>query len=158
HVLTAGDLVALASRRLYAMAGVGSKTRAEIRAAKDALAGKWAADNSVPATATSSTSVDDAGADVVSIDLLMARLLPRRTRSADVGELRILNQFLTPRTDVLLAQPWPTQTEAAEALKLTRARISQVVVNARARWTKDSSFTRLRSDIVELIQSHGDVM
>ena len=90
HVLTAGDLVTLASRRLYAMAGVGAKTRAEIRAAKDALARKWAAEDAAPVTAPSSTSADDA-AEVISIDLLMTRLLPRRTRSTDVGELRILN-------------------------------------------------------------------
>ena len=158
HVLTAGDLVALASRRLYAMAGVGSKTRGEIRAAKDALARKWAAEGPVPITTTSSTSSDDTAADVVSIDLLMARLLPRQTRSADVGELRILNQFLTPRSDAVPDHLWPTQTEAAEGLKLTRARVSQVVVNARARWAKDPALTRLRADIVELIQSHGSVM
>jgi hypothetical protein len=159
HVLTSGDLVALASRRLYAMTGVGSKTRAEIRAAKDALARKWAAEGPVPVTTTSGTSPDDTAADfVISIDLLMARLLPRQTRSTDVGELRILNQFLTPRTDAVPDYPWPMQTEAAEFLKLTRARVSQVVVNARARWAKDPSLTRLRADIVELIQSHGGVM
>jgi len=51
----------------------------------------------------------------------MARLLPRQARSTDVGELRILNQFLTPSSDAVPQQPWPTQTEAAEALKLPGA-------------------------------------
>jgi serine/threonine protein kinase len=158
HVLTAGDLVVLASRRLYAMVGVGSKTRAEIRAAKDALASGLPAESAVAVTTTTSTLAEGVAADVASIDLLMARLLPRRTRSTDIGELRILNQFLTPRTDAVPDNPWPTQTEAAAALKLTRARVSQIVVSARARWAKDPSLTRLRADIVELIQSHGSVM
>ncbi|WP_291980614.1 BREX system serine/threonine kinase PglW [Luteitalea sp.] len=158
RVLTCGDLVTMASRRLYAMAGVGAKTRAEIRAAKDALAGKWAVDAPVTTATSSSTAAEESTTDVVSIDLLMARLMPRRSRSQDVGELRILNQFLTPRTDAVPDQPWPTQTAAAETLKLTRARVSQVVVAARTRWSKDSSLTRLRADMVDLIQAHGGVM
>ncbi len=85
HVLTAGDLVALASRRLYAMSGVRAKTRAEILAAKDALATKWAAEGPTPVAPASTTSADSA-AEVISIDLLTTRLLPRRTRSVDVGD------------------------------------------------------------------------
>lgn len=158
QVVTAGDLVTLASRRLYAMSGVGAKTRAEIRAAKDALAAKWASDVAPPAVAPTTTKGDDTSVESASIDLLMARLLPRRARSADVGELRILGQFLTPRTDTVADQPWPTQTEAAASLNLTRARISQVVVSARERWARDSALTRLRTDIAELLQSHGSVM
>lgn len=157
HVLTAGDLVVLPSRRLYAMAGVGSKTRAEIRAAKDALAKKWSGEDAA-AVKPSSTSADEIPADVVSIDMLMGRLAPRRTRSVHAGELRILDRFLRPDRDAVPDDPWPTQSDVAERLNLTRARVSQVVVNARARWAKDSAFTRLRTDIAELLHSHGSVM
>jgi hypothetical protein len=158
RVLNAGELVALASRRLYAMAGVGAKTRAEIRAAKDALARKWAGDVPAPSPGSSTTAENEGTPESPSIDLLTARLLPRRPRPADVGELRILSQFLTPRTDVVAEQPWPTQTETAATVNLTRARVSQVVVAARARWARDASMTGLRSEIVDLMQSHGNVM
>jgi serine/threonine protein kinase len=157
HVLTAGGLVALASRRLYAMPGVGSKTRAEIRAAKGALAKRLAAIDQVPSAQTTTTTTGEETTEVVSIDLLVARLLPRG-KTADSSELRILGQFLAPGAGKLADDPWPKQSDVAQRLGLTRARIGQVVTKARARWIKDPSITRLRNDVAELLESHGRVM
>lgn len=159
HVLTAGELVGLPSRRLYAMPGVGSKTRAEIRAAKAALAKRPAVVDQVPTaqTSTTTTTAGEEAPEVVSIDLLMARLLPRG-RGADSSELRILARFLTPGAERLADNPWPKQSDVAEQLGLTRARIGQVVTKARARWIKDPSITRLRNDVAELLEAHGRVM
>ena len=157
RVLTASDLVTLPSRRLYAMAGVGAKTRAEIRSAKDALGKRFAAIDSSSSTQAASTTGDEA-TEVVSIDLLMARLMPRRPRTADAAEIRILARFLTPKTDAVPEAPWPTQSDVALELGLTRARVNQVVTKARTRWAKDASLTRLRNDVADLVQAHGGVM
>jgi serine/threonine protein kinase len=157
HVLTAGGLVGLPSRRLYAMPGVGSKTRAEIRAAKDALARRLGAMDQVPLVPTTTTTTGEEAAEVVSIDLLMARLLPRGKR-VDSSELRILARFLSPGAQRLAEDPWPKQSDVAQQLGLTRARIGQVVTKARARWIKDPSITRLRNDVAELLEANGRVM
>ncbi|MGH9159077.1 MAG: protein kinase domain-containing protein, partial [Vicinamibacteraceae bacterium] len=155
HVLAAGDLATLSSRRLYAMPGVGAKTRQEIRRVKDALWRRLATLEPMPTTQGSTTG-DDTD-EVISIDLLMARLMPRG-KATDAGEARVLARFLAPSHDELPEEPWPTQSDVAQQLGLTRARVSQVVTRARARWVKDPSITRLRNDVFELVQSHGRVM
>ena len=53
---------------------------------------------------------------------------------------------------------WPSQTDVAQAVGVTRARISQLVGRARQRWAKDPAITRLRVDVADLLDVNGGVM
>jgi hypothetical protein len=154
RVRIAADLVALPSRRLYAMPGVGAKTRREIHDAKQALARRLR-DQEI---ATTSATTTGEGGEAWSIDQLAARLLPRRPRAANAAEVRILARFLGVGGDGTGVGAWPTQTAVAGAIGITRARVSQVVGKARGRWLKDPAMTALRNDIAELLQARGGVM
>ena len=53
---------------------------------------------------------------------------------------------------------WPSQSDVARALGVTPVAVSQTAARARRRWTKLGALTRLRHDIVELLEAHGNVM
>ena len=53
---------------------------------------------------------------------------------------------------------WPSQSEVADALSLTRARVGQVLTADRNRWAKDSLLNALRGDLYEQIQRLGGVV
>ena len=56
------------------------------------------------------------------------------------------------------AAPWPSQSDAARALGIAPAGISHALARARRRWSREAAFTRLRHDVVELLEAHGGVM
>ena len=142
--------------RVYAMPGVGHKTRREIADLATLLGARFPDAGGASADVS---SVDDASDDTVhSLDLLEARLLPRRGGRRD-SEGRVLKVLLG--LDEEGAAPdviWPSQTDVAAHVGLTRARVSQLLGKARARWSKDPSFTRLRQDVAALVASLGSVM
>ena len=145
--------------RVYSMPGVGHKTRREIGEIAALLGARFPDIDRVPVEPAGIEDTDEpSGATVHSIDLLKDRLLPRRPGSHG-SENRVLGAFL--RLDEDESEPatiWPSQTDVAARIGLTRARISQVLGKAKNRWSKDSSLTRLRQDIAELLDSHGSVM
>ena len=57
-----------------------------------------------------------------------------------------------------LKEPWPSQTSVADFSKVTRARIGQVVGKFQDRWAKEPAITRLRTDLVGIVESAGGAM
>jgi len=53
---------------------------------------------------------------------------------------------------------WPSQTDIAEALGVTRARIGQVLTLDRQRWAKDPLLTAFRHELCEQVQRLGGVV
>ena len=56
------------------------------------------------------------------------------------------------------ASHWPSQTDIADALHVTRARVGQVVTADRNRWSKDPLITAFRHELCEQIQRLGGVV
>jgi serine/threonine protein kinase len=167
QVLTVGDLLRLPVSRISHMRGVGSKTRKELLEAIRLLAG-------VPGRADAVVSVPnepappgpgeaDLRSAVLSLDLLLREILPRGAKA--VGERRILQALCGLGTDgpdegqdapaPSFLSRWPSQSEVAEALGITRARVSQVLVSARRRWARNAGISRLRDDVARLLAEHG---
>ena len=53
---------------------------------------------------------------------------------------------------------WPSQSEIADALDISRARVGQIVTADRTRWSKDPSITPFRHELCEQIQRLGGVV
>jgi hypothetical protein len=90
------------------------------------------------------------------VDLLGRQLVPLK----DVGaiEQRALRSLLGLEGESQAGgSVWPSQTDVAEILAVTRARIGQIVGKARERWGRNPSLTMLRNDVVELLKGQGGV-
>lgn len=149
------DLLKLPLARIHGMRGVGSKTRKELLAAIRHLEARLGP-SAPPLGELPSPPAEDDAPVVVSLDLLIRQILPA---SRAAGERRILEALFglsaeAPQHPSL----WPSQTDTAEALGLTRARVSQVLVKARQRWARNHSLALLRQDVARLLASQGGAM
>ena len=161
HVINVHDLLRLPARQVYAMPGVGAKTRREIADAIRLLAAKFPPEERLPKPSTVPPSDTALAGDASSIDRLVLRLLPKSQSPGAEG--RALRAILgLPDEGAVGGHPaslaWPSQTDVAEAVGVTRARISQLVARARQRWAKDPAITRLRVDVADLLGANGGVM
>lgn len=163
NAVTVGDLLDIPLFRVWGMRGVGHKTRREIVDIVAALSqrlGAAAVEQPKPARPEPSDDEEPAaGLETASVDLLVARLLPSSRGRAAESQHRVLRLLLS--LDHLAkapATPWPSQTDVAAEIGVTRARVSQIAGTARQRWAKSAAFTHLRSDIVGLLDANGGVM
>jgi hypothetical protein len=137
------------------MRGVGSKTRKELLAAIRHLEARLGL-SAPPLQEPPAPPAEEDAPVVMSLDLLIRQILPA---SRATGERRILEALFglsaeAPEHPSL----WPSQTDTAEALGLTRARVSQILVKARQRWARNHSLALLREDIARLLASQGGAM
>ena len=164
NVLTVSDLLLIPSHRLTRMRGVGNKTRREISAAVRVLRDRLGTPTGTVAPAPPTTDpaadwadlpADSPDAQTLGIDLLAERI--HRVGSRD-GETvsKTLHHLLGLVPDE--AEPWPSQTEVAQRVKVTRARVGQILQNLRNRWSKDPAVTALRTDLFELVRGQGGVV
>jgi len=155
----AGDLLPLTMAQITRTPGIGTKTRREIAALltelRKRLPTETQATDDSGKSARSSEPIDD-DITVYGVERLAALLIPNRATGRVDPSRRQLEVFLGLAPD---SQPgWPSQTDVAEALGLTRARIGQVLAKARERWAKHAALNALRDDIATLLSEHGGVM
>jgi hypothetical protein len=156
NVVTVRDLLQVPLTQINRLRGVGNKTRREIAATFNDLRLRFPdVENIGPAKPE--PKEEEQETQVASVDLIAEQL-----RSAGVtgeAEKRILYAFLG-FDDV--NQPgsytWPSQTDTASRLEITRARVSQVIVRARERWKKNPSVTALRDAVDMILQTYGGAM
>ena len=157
NILTVEDLLTIPMRRLMRMRGVGNKTRREIIAAVKTLRarlGNPAGDKAAPVEEAESAS-ETLDVSTLSVDTLAARLLRTGSREGESTQRAI--QLLLG-LDPEQVDHWPSQSEVARIIDVTRARIGQVVGKLQERWAKDSAVTRLRADLAEILGGQGGVM
>lgn len=77
------------------------------------------------------------------------RLVPTRS-SRNAVQVDALLRFLGlhDATDLSAASPWPSQTEVADSMTVTRGRIGQLITEARAKWVADPELGRVRDLLV----------
>jgi serine/threonine protein kinase len=149
-VLTVADLVRLDPKRINNLRGASLVTRGELKEVRNLLRDRLG-------TAARPELDETALEDVQALDRLVAQLLPRRTTRTTAkieGLAKLLGLELLPEPPVA---PWPTQTEVAAALHVTRARVQQIATDGRERWKRLPSVTRLRGEVVAAIEALGGV-
>ena len=159
NLLTVEDLLTVPLRRLSRFRGVGNKTRREIITAVRLLRERLGARPTTGATSgldeepKRGESLDPGS---LSVDLLAERLLPRAKAGAPDKSAVMIKSLLGLNDD--LDEPWPSQTSVADFSRVTRARIGQVVGKFQDRWSKEPAITRLRTDLVGIVESAGGAM
>jgi serine/threonine protein kinase len=154
----AGQLARLALTRVWALPGVGHKTRRELGTLAAALRERFSTTTVVdarPATEVGPGVPPGRYPDhPATVDALAALLLPAKKPGARQDSRAVpvwlgLDQQ-TPWGAAGLPA-WPNQTEAGKAAGVTRARVSQAVLKARDRWRRDPRLTALRADLAEIV-------
>ena len=155
NLLTVTDLLAYPLVRIYGLAGVGNKTRRELGELVKRLRERLPeADVVGPGTVKPASDENEETAAFASVDLI-ARQVATTTRRT---EQEVLQLFLG-WTPIEGKDPdhWPSQADLAPLIKVTRARVSQVLVAARQRWKRFPSVTSLRDAIHEILKAKGGV-
>jgi serine/threonine protein kinase len=160
NVVTVRDLLKVWGRRLARMRGVGNKTRKQILRAVKELRERLASTTTDegPATLTDDTYTYESSIprEQLSVDMLVQHILRAKAKSRSATENTALEALLglDPRLD----QIWPSQAEVAPLAGVTRGRISQILTEAEARWSKDPAISALRDQIADLLELNGGVM
>ena len=161
NLLTVEDLLTIPMRRLLRLRGVGKKTRREIVAAAKILRERL---NVTPAGGSSSAAdeidqvQDTLDPGQMSVDLLVSKLMPKARAGAGVPEApaRVIPALLGLSDG--LDEPWPSQAGIAGFTQLSRPRVSQVIGKLQARWAKEPAITRLRNELLGIVESAGGAM
>ncbi|MCE3016801.1 MAG: BREX system serine/threonine kinase PglW [Pirellula sp.] len=158
NILTVEDLLSVPMRKLLRLRGVGNKTRREIAASVRILRERLGTPQR--GDATEDAEPDDAVEEVIenvnlSVDQLFGRITRIGKREGDTAR-DTLQAFLG--LDPRLPELWPSQTEIAPIVDVTRGRIGQLVGKFQSRWCKDAAVTKMRSDLVEILTTAGGVL
>lgn len=160
-LITVADLLGYPLRRIYKLPNVGNKTRRELGGLVKLLRERLPNVELDPAKVNEATSQDEeeAGEACANVDLI-ARQVAIIGRGHDrSAEQDILQGFLgwTP-SDANCPLDWPSQSDLAPLLSVTRQRVGQVVTEGRERWKRFPSITALRDTIHEIILAKGGVV
>ncbi|MCY2991212.1 MAG: protein kinase [Planctomycetota bacterium] len=160
NVVKVRDLLHVWGRRLARMRGVGNKTRKRILAAVKVLRERLGSSTTAEPLAVPTDDSDAYKSQIpkeqLSIDMLSARILRAKAKSRNATETTSLEALLGLDQRVDLS--WPSQGDIAPLAGVTRGRISQILVEAQARWLKDPAITAVRDQIATLLESNGGVM
>ncbi len=153
---TVRELLAQPVMRVLGMRGVGNKTRRELRLILAELARRLPyVEPAAPTTVAEAAEEYEGGRP--SVDILANRVLPTGGRGTE-SEERVLQRLLGLDQSAPPGARWASQTDVAAACALTRARVSQLLQRARARWAKNPLFTLLREEIETILDGNGGVM
>ncbi|HBH51728.1 MAG TPA: BREX system serine/threonine kinase PglW [Planctomycetaceae bacterium] len=155
NVVTVRELLGFPIGDIHLMKGVGNQTRQEIIAFVGNLRERFP--DVVPARRPEPPP-DEETAGPTSLEALHQRIVGLRNPKKE-GEWNIRQGVLgslgpggqSPNT-------WPSQSEVAEVLQISRARVGAVISADRNRWSKDPQVTLLRTELCEQIQRLGGVV
>ncbi len=159
-LITVADLLGYPLRRIYKLPNVGNKTRRELGELVRLLRERLPSVELDPAKAIEAAAKDeeetpDACANVDLIARQVAVIGRGKDRLAEQDVLQAFLGWNRPDTEAPLE--WPSQSELAPRLKVTRQRVGQVVTEGRERWKRFPSITALRDTIYEIVRAQGGV-
>lgn len=175
NVLTVEDLLTVSMYSLNRLRGVGQKTRREIAVAVKILRERLGKPDReqplVPETVTAETEVVDVGN--LSVDLLADRILKTGSREGETTQTvsrRLLGlEAVTGEAQAVSDQRgdyvvgrggivWPSQSDVARHVDVTRGRVGQIVGKLQGRWAKDAAISRARSDLADMLSGQAGIM
>lgn len=146
---TLRDMLRTPISQVFAMRGVGNRTRRELRQAFEMFRVRFAG---VDIQAPASQDAQEDGR--ASVDTVYLRLLTAKDREPG-AQADILQHILGLAGDALSL---PSQTDVATRVGVTRAWVSAVLQKPRNRWAKDPAITALRRELLGLLNASGGVM
>lgn len=162
NIITVKDLLSIPQKRLSHMSGVGNKTRREIVSRVNALRLRFPDVEPAKATISPATAESEENESAVAgVDLIAQQITHSKATGKKQDERAILSAFLGLDSSGNVTRgslEWPGQTDVAQALKLPRTQVGQVITAAREKWRRNPSITALRQTIVELNEAHGGAM
>lgn len=155
NIITVRDLLQFPIGEIHLMKGVGNQTRQEIIRFVGELREKFP---NVEALMPKDQPAPDESAGPPSLENLHHRIVGARhpKKDAEWNMRAGLLGVTAPASQS--ASQWPSQTDVAEALSVTRARIGQIVSADRNRWGKDAQITAFRHELCEQIHRLGGVV
>lgn len=150
---TVADLMRYRLRDIYRLPGVGNKTRRELGELCKQLRVRLPAVEAGEATAT-----QEEGEVLATAESVAFQVAEHKRGGKLTEEQKIVQAFLewhAPR-EAPVAR-WPSQSEIAEELDVTRQRIGQAITNARKRWGRYLPVTVLREDVLQLLRGLGGI-
>ena len=181
NILTVEDLLTTSMRRLSRLRGVGNLTRREISAAVKILRKRLG----TPSRETATTDQPEPPPEMLDLAALSVDLLADRVQSIGARESETVHRTIQvllglpvewpvgwtvgwtsksvrmndTRTDLEVhPTSWPSQTDVARLLEVTRARVGQILAKLQDRWAREPAITQLRADIVDIVAGQGGVM
>lgn len=156
NLTTVRDLLNLRLFELNSLPGVGNKTRREIGRVVGILAKRFPAEALAPkALKGPAPKAEAAAEEPFSVDRIAQLLLPAYRGGGRSSEEKILKDLLGLDEPAAGPSHWPSQTDVATALRITRARVGQILGKARERWSKMPVITQLRTEIAEIVNKNG---
>ena len=156
NCVTVRDLLRLPLKRVFELRGVGTRTKKSLTQLVRELGQRLPMVEREADSAPGEPAVPaSARLDVIAGSLLARRRGKAEPSAKDRG-LAMLLGLDVPSAGQLPF--WPSQTEVAKPLDVTRALISQALGDARKRWAKLPALTAVRDDIVALLDGSGFVM
>jgi serine/threonine protein kinase len=150
-ITTVKDLLLCSIHDIRLMRGVGDQYRREIMGFIAELREKFP---DITAKKTSTTDDDQNP----SLERLHNRVVGTRNVKKE-NEWRIRSSLLNLLAeDNIPVDAWPSQSDVADALNETRAKVGQALVADQKRWGKDLYLTAFRNDLFEQIQRLGGVV
>jgi len=155
EVLTVRNLLEFPIGSIHVMKGVGNQTRQEIIRFISELRERFP---TIEAVRPKTEPATDEITGPPSLEVLQQRVVGIRSPKKE-AEWNIRAGVLgTNARDGQPASLWPSQTDIAESVSVTRARIGQVLTTDRNRWAKDPLVTSFRHELCEQVQRLGGVV
>lgn len=154
NIATVKDLLLCSVNDIRLMPGVGDQYRREIIGFVSELREKFP---DVTAKKTSITEDDQNP----SLERLHSRVLGTRNAKKEIDWNIRLALLEVPLSNFTLHPSnfqWPSQSDVADALNQTRAKVGQALAADQKRWGKDSFLTAFRHELFEQIQRLGGVV
>lgn len=155
EVLTVRDLLEFPVKEIHLMRGVGNQTRQEIIRFVSELRDRFP---TISPVQVREHVLDEEAVVPLTLELLGSRTVGVRNPKKEAEwNIRAGLLGVTAR-DSQPACHWPSQSDIADALTITRARVGQVLTADRNRWVKDPLLTSFRHELCEQIQRLGGVV
>lgn len=158
NIHTVGEFLRYPLTRIYGLRGVGHKTRQRLGGLFKELRERCPQVEGLPTAAPGPES--ESGGQVAGGSLeAIARVViqPERGSRRSV-EHEILHRFLGWTRDPNAApSSWPSQSEVASVVAVTRQRVGQAITAGRKRWSMVPELTAVREAIAEVLRMKGGI-
>ncbi len=155
NILTVRDLLTISPRILSRLRGVGNLTRRDISAAVKILRKRLGTPDRLNSLAVDPNSVGKEDAVNLRIDLLIQRITAAGSKEGDhVRQIQTALLGLDP----VMENRWASQADVAKHLDKSPEIVNHWVGKFQSRWAKEAAITKLRTDLVEVLNSAGGVM
>ncbi|NRB41362.1 MAG: BREX system serine/threonine kinase PglW [Pseudomonadales bacterium] len=156
NINTVEELIKLNRSQVRVWPGVGVKTRTELSEVIALLQTRLIAENKLPLIETSSSNV-------MSVDRLMALLIPKVTKATDEKRQRFINEYLgrlegiTSATDPQQIH-WPSLSKLSAHIGFESSEARSICQKLLTQWGKLKPINALREEIISLLAENGGVM